>query len=259
MIKIPKIYIANVGVNAHHRSKYGLMSPLLKDGKFEFIPIKEYSKKEGINILKYKDLKCFNSDERLIKYFPKSKREELANYYVHNDPEFETFTYGDMIDSKNQRSSNLLKIKNGDFLFFIASLTKYREGYFLNGATKFYFIGYFKVDKLIIEEIDLLTFKDEIKKNAHYKWYMDSLVEIGEFLIIKGSEKSERFYYPFEVTKEFCDKCLRDRENNKFNWRFNQTENQIIGSYTRTVRDFIDKDNDPELWQNFWNYINNYV
>ena len=33
---------------------------------------------------------------------------------------------------------------------------------------------------------------------------------------------------------------------------YNQTENQIIGSYTRTVRDFISSEEDTDLWNSFW-------
>ena len=256
MIKVTKIYIANVGVNAHYKSKYGLISPIFENGTFEFIPIKEYSKISGELILKYRDLKCFNSDEELTKYFPKNKRDELADFYVHNDPEFETFTYGDMIDPKNPRSSNLQNIEKGDFLFFIASLTRYLEGYFLRDSATFYFIGYLEVDKLVIEEKDLLDNKNDISNNAHYKWYINNLTNIGEFLIVKGTDNSKRFEFPFKITREFCDLCLRDKAGKKFNWRPNQTENQIIGSYTRTVRAFINSKNEIDLWNNFWKAVN---
>lgn len=105
---------------------------------------------------------------------------------------------------------------------------------------------------LIIEEKDLLAYKKDISNNAHYRWYIDNLTEVGEFLIVKGSEKSKRFKYSFKITREFCDSCLRDKVGKKFNWRPNQTENQIIGSYTRTVRDFINSEKDTDLWNNFW-------
>ena len=97
MIGIPKIYIANVGVNAKYEDTYGIKSPIFEDGTFEFIPIKESSEISGKHILRYRDLKCFNSNDKLIKFFPDKKREELANHYVHNDPEFETSPYGDLI------------------------------------------------------------------------------------------------------------------------------------------------------------------
>ena len=244
-----------MGVNAQHKSKYGLISPIFENGTFEFIPIKEYSKISGDHILKYRDLTCFNSDDELVKYFPKNQREKLANLSVHYDPEFETFTYGDIIDPKNPRSSNLQNIEKGDFLFFIAILSKYREGNFLKGSAAFYFIGYLEVSTLIIEETDLLAYKNDISNNAHYRWYSDNLTEVSKFLIVKGSDNSKRFEYPFRITRKFCDSCLRDKLGNKFNWRPNQTENQIIGSYTRTVRDFINSKKDAELWNNFWGLI----
>lgn len=47
MIKITKIFIANVGVNTNYENKYGIKSPIFSNGTFEFIPIKESDKIKG--------------------------------------------------------------------------------------------------------------------------------------------------------------------------------------------------------------------
>lgn len=258
MIKITKIFIANVGVNTDYENKYGIKSPIFSNGTFEFIPIKESDKIKGEHFLKYQGLKCYNSDERLIKFFPKSKRQILADYYVHNDPEFDTFTYGDYIPKKKGRGINLTNVKRGDFLFFIVRLVQYREGYFLSGSGAFYFIGYLVIDKLIIEEKDILAHKELIHNNPHYKWYIDKQEDIGDYLIIKGPKESKRFKHAFRVTREFCDACFRDTYGNKFDWGKNQTENQRIGSYTRTPRAFIDNEKNSNLWNHFWQFLGNH-
>ncbi|GAH85242.1 unnamed protein product, partial [marine sediment metagenome] len=112
-----QIFIANVGVN----TSYGIMSPIFEDSSFEFIPIKEEKSIIGPNILTYEDLKCFNSNDKLIKYLPERRHDIISKQRVHNDPEFDTFTYGDVIDSSKPKSSNLSLIKKGDYLFFIAN------------------------------------------------------------------------------------------------------------------------------------------
>lgn len=66
---------------------------------------------------------------------------KIHNYRVHNDPELETYTYGDL--TTNIRSRNLLAIQKNDCLFFLAGLTPYRIGLFLKSEGNFFLIGYF--------------------------------------------------------------------------------------------------------------------
>lgn len=251
--RTPKIFIANVGVN----TSYGLKSPLFDDGSFEFIPIKEGKGIEGSHILTYDNLKCFNSEDKLIKYFPKNVQEKYKTYRVHNDPEFVSFTYGDVIDPSKPKSSKLSLIKKGDYLFFIANLTKYQNGEYIRYSREFYFIGFFEVeDAFSTEEEIKLNFK-MIENNSHYRRLLDNFSDFGEFRIIKGNEKnSRRFKYAFKVTKEFCDACLRKVDGEKFNWGKFPSITGCIGSTTRAIRPYINKAKQPFLWQTFWNWIN---
>ncbi|MBD3228399.1 MAG: hypothetical protein GF329_09440 [Candidatus Lokiarchaeota archaeon] len=260
MIKITKIFIANAFVNETYKSKYGLINPILENGKFELIPIKERSNISGKNILKYKEIMCYNSDESITKYFPERNRNELSKYYVHYDPEFETYTYGDILKKGNSRSSNLKGAENGDFLFFIANLYKYRENTYLYNSNRFYFVGYFKIERIIQKESGVENYSNQIKNNAHYRRYLDGFTEIGDFIIIKGDkDESKRFLYPFKITKDFCDTCLRDKNNYTFKWDKYHSETQCIGSYTRTIRAFLDKEKDETRWEKFWNEIKNHI
>ncbi|MEJ2249556.1 MAG: hypothetical protein P8Y97_07845 [Candidatus Lokiarchaeota archaeon] len=252
-----KIFIANVYVNEKYKSKYGIVNPLLDSNLFELVPIKERSDVKGEHILKYKDVKCFNSNASIIKYFPERNKEALAEYYVHYDPEFETFTYGDVLKKGNSRSSNLTRAKKGDYIFFLANLYKFYNSTYLPDTNDFYFIGYFQIDKILSDEKEIIKFSKEIRKNAHYRRYIDEFTEIGDFLIVKGTNKSKRFTYPFKITREFCDLCLRDKDNERYKWNNFKTELQCIGSYTRTIRAVINEENQPDLWNKFWNEINN--
>lgn len=240
-----KIYIANVGVNKSKNSR-GLMSPIFGNSTFEFIPIPLCYPSF------YRDLKCFNSDDSLTKYFPKGK-EYLADYRVHDDPEFETYTYGDL--PKNPRGSNLQNIQEGDFLFFIANLTRYENKKYFKKDFSFYFIGFFEIEKIIKNKIDIELNSERIKNNAHYKRYIEDNEKEINFFIIASSKNSRRFKKAFEVTKEFCDSCLRMKDGTKFNWDRHKTEIQCIGSSTRTARCHIGEKKDKERWNNFWNEI----
>ena len=251
------MYIANVGANEKHKSKYNFIGPILEDGTFEFIPINEKSHIKGDHILKYCDIKCYNSNDSITKFFSKDRIDELSKFTVHYDPEFETYTYGDGINKKNIRSINLCNIEKGDYLFFITNLYKFREGYYLDKSNGFYFIGYFEVEKIYKTEDDIKVNSHLIKNNAHYRQWLDGQVNIEEFLIIKGSQNSKRFKYPFKVDREFCDKYLRTSKGEKFDWKNLKTEIKAIGTYTRTIRAHLDKNN--ELWNSFWKEINEFL
>ncbi len=247
-----QIFIANVGVN----TSYGLMSPILEDGSFEFIPIKEGKTIIGPNILIYEDLKCFNSDDKLIKYLPNRRRDIISKYRVHKDPEFDTFTYGDVIDSSKPKSAKLSLIKKGDYLFFIANLSKYQNGKFFRNSGEFYFIGYLEVEDVYSTEKEIKANIEKVKENAHYKHLLDNHSNFGEFRIVKGNENSKRFKHPFKVTKKFCDDCLRLVSGNNFNWDKFPSVTGCIGSTTRTIRPYINKAKQPFFWKSFWNWIN---
>jgi hypothetical protein len=100
-----RIFIINVGVNTRHGA---LKSPLFEDGSFEFIPIPEDKECKYCELLpRYCELKPY-SNHNLLEIIPK----KYHNLRVHNDPEFDTFTYGDY-PIHFPRAANLKKIKKG--------------------------------------------------------------------------------------------------------------------------------------------------
>jgi len=247
-----KIYLANVGVNRSDE-KRGMMSPLFEDNTFEFIPIKENKEVKGKDIPKYKMLKSYNSNSSIADYLP----EKIHDYYAHNDPEFVTFTYGDM--TKNSRSRNLLQIEKDDYLFFLARLTPYSNGKYIKSKGNFYLIGYFQVEGLYKTEQELNENSEKIKENAHYKKYRLKYEEVGSLFIIKGEiKKSKRLKYPIRVDRVFCNNFLTDVYGRSFKWKNDSKfDNQVIGSYTRTIRPILDSEKDSKKFYEFLNYLEN--
>jgi len=247
-----KIYLANVGLNRSDE-KRRMISPLLSDGTFEFIPIKESSKHISTNILTYKQIKAFNSDKTLAEYLPT----KVQNYYAHNDPEFVNFTYGDL--TKKGKSSNLLNVKKNDYLFFLARLTPYINNEFKKTKGGFYIIGYLFVEGLYRTENEIKENINKIKYNAHYLRFINKTEKIGDFFIIKGNaSKSKRFIKPIEVNRQFCNKYFLDAQGNPISWNGKfKTDNQIIGSYTRTIRAILNSEKYPNKTMQFLNFIKN--
>lgn len=246
-----KIYIVNVGVNKSSEMRDGLMCPIFSDRKFEFIPIQEVW--ETSITKKYCDLKSFYSKNgNLSEFIPEHCWEE----YIHCDPNFEYHLYGDV---PTGRGSNLYNINVGDIILFIASLVQYNSG-FDRSKRNFYLIGEIEVEKiwkfpnkLNEEDIPLLSnhahIIREIGDNQNQK-QIDS-----EFIAIKGTDKSKRYYRAVPMTKEVCDDFLRDKNGDHFNW-FGHT-NQVIGSYTRTTRAFFNLNTQEQnrRWDAFKEYI----
>ncbi len=245
-----KVYLANVGVNRSDE-KRGMMSPLFQDNTFEFIPIKENKEIKGKDIPTYKMLKSYNSNSSLADYLP----EKIHSYYAHNDPEFATFTYGDMI--KNSRSRNLLQIEKDDYLFFLARLTPYRNDKYIKSEGNFYLIGYFQIEGLYKTKQELNENSEKIKENAHYKKYRLNFEKVESFFIIKGDiKRSKRFKYPVRVDRAFSNNFLTDVYGRAYKWKNDSKfDNQVIGSYTRTIRSVLDSEKNPEKFHGFYDFL----
>ena len=104
-----KLYVANVGVNKTHAGARGLRSPVFPDRTFEFVPIKEESRFSQVNgIPSYGELPSWTGRTgSLAEFLP----ERVRPYRAHADPEFETFTYGDIL---SVRAANLAGVEPGD-------------------------------------------------------------------------------------------------------------------------------------------------
>ncbi len=92
----------------------GMLGPIFADGSFEFVPInsgrdrlqRTYGNTQG------------RHGRRLIEYFPDGLKRKMKDSFLHFDPEFDTFTYGDPTLPKQV----LKKLRHGDLLVFYAGL-----------------------------------------------------------------------------------------------------------------------------------------
>jgi hypothetical protein len=166
---------------------------------------------------------------------------------AHNDPEFETFTYGDY-PTRIPRASNLRCIRKGDYLFFLTRMVEWKKGSF-SGAAGFYLVGFLEIEN-IAKEITARPARSmyqEIRNNAHMKRAEWDPIWYDRFWVFKGSKRSKRFRRAVPFTRDFADRVLLDREGNRLRWQTKRSELQSIGSYTRACRIVEDRERIDEF------------
>ena len=221
-----RIYMANVGANSNHK---GLFSPLFEDRRFEFVPIWEgdMALDESPQAVHYRDLRShYHPDQDLLAYVPKDRWGAAC----HNDPEFKTFTYGDV--GSNGRSAALTRMRTGDTLLFLARLESWAKGR-RTGQYGFYLIG-----GLIAEYAGWITpqslMRNNFANNAHF------LRGDYEFWGIAGNRQSRRFERAVPVNREISEQVFRKADGNPWTWNNGRSELTRISSYTRACRCVLD-------------------
>ena len=155
------IVVINVGSNKKYTVGRG---PIFSDGTFKFIPIPEsHDIKSGIEPNTYDDL-------GLSAFVPP----ECRNDYVHEDPEFVTYTYGHKERGWGDLKA-LKRLNKGDQLFFMATLN-YRDRTqpkypWINPDWGAYLVGFFKI-KFVLTQDDFtqssVNVRESFSRNAHY-------------------------------------------------------------------------------------------
>ncbi|EKF84808.1 hypothetical protein [Methanobacterium formicicum] len=128
-----KAMLLRVGID---KSSDGVLAPIFPDGSFEYIPLSEKDETSTENRT-YTDL-TGEKGKPLSDYLPT----RVADRKVHLDPEFKTFTYGDV----GRKADYLLKLNPGDILAFYAGFTPYMKSEYPEAL---YIIGYFTVGEII--------------------------------------------------------------------------------------------------------------
>lgn len=249
-----KVGIINVGVNASHN----IMSPIFDDCTFEFVPIPaQIEIEEDLVFPKYEELVSPNGRE-----FAEFMPQQFLEMRTHNDPEFVTFTYGDF-PTRSPRASNLMQLKPGDQLFFLARLVNWRNGGFTHQAG-FYLIGFLDIEHVFDENeltamVESRRFDDQfkkIKRNGHMlmaqkfpELWLDAHIGWKGSWVFLGSKNSRRFKYAIPFNRALADEIMFDALGNKWTWPENQTELQRIGSYTRSCRIIKDELRIDRLWK----------
>lgn len=90
---------------------------------------------------------------------------------------------------------------------------------------------------------------------------VNNFEEIGSFFIIKGDiKKSIRFKYPIKVDRDFCNEFSSNIEERTYDWKNDMKyDNQIIGSYTRTIRAILDSSETKEKFHSFLYLIKDFI
>lgn len=236
-----RICLINVGANSTHRK---LRSALFSDGNFEFIPIPDPCLNGSQMGVKYSQLQAFNGvtiSEIISK--------DYHNQCAHNDPEFETYTYGDY-PTYHARAANLKRLTKGDYIFFFARLVPWHQGRF-NGKAKFGIIGFIEIDKIyknITEKPPKQEFH-EIANNAHIiRAEVNSFFYDG-FWIFKGSPKSMRYNRAVSFNRQFITECgIKDAKGKEIAWDRFSSESATIGSYFRSSKLIEDKRQIDLFW-----------
>lgn len=222
----PRAFIINVGVNASHR---GLRSPLFEDGTFSFVPIPEGRDYQSFECLpRYRDI----IPERALACIPP----EFHDRRAHNDPEFETFTYGDH-PADSPKAAVLKRIVEGDHLYFLARLVRWHEADQKWGEAGFYIVGF-----LVIEEVvwDVRTGTPRyglrtLEGNAHVRRLDTPEGEPGT-AVFRGSSESRLLSTPLPFDRTLADQVMRAANGEPWRWDTDRSELQSIGSYTRSCR-----------------------
>lgn len=138
----------------------GILAPIFEDGTFEYIPIPEEDPDSA-------ETRTYNNTfGRYGNQFSHYVPNKIKNKKMHFDPEFETFTYGDI----KSKGKFLRKLDKNDLLVFYAGLTPYENDEYPDGL---YIIGYFQVKEVVdfnqlSEEVTLKYF-NLFSNNAHIK------------------------------------------------------------------------------------------
>lgn len=248
-----KLFVVNVGVNTADESKWGLRSPIFSDDTFELVPILERTHLHGRDgILNYADLPSVTGRAKnLGDFIPDRVRTQSA----HNDPEFATFTYGDIMSA---RAASLARAEPGDQLWFLARLWD-RVGNHWTGTSDFFFIGVFQVTHNVVipagtTPSQLSTeLRERISQNANYRQVAAGDVSRAVRIVVGSTTSSSRFHMALRVTPKVAGHIYAgERGSDGFyrrdgivlrNKNGNPRTFERLGSITRSVQPFLDSRN----------------
>jgi hypothetical protein len=155
----------------------GFLSPLFKDGSFEYLPLSEKIS-DSFEQRTFHDL--MGHKGKPLSYFLPTK---ISLRKVHHDPEFITYTYAD----EGRKGQYLRKLIKNDYLVFYAGLHPYKW----LGKDKLYIIGYLVVSKIIefrgLSPKEIKDLRQQYTHNSHLK--RSNLEEV--VLVTGNTEKSK--------------------------------------------------------------------
>lgn len=239
--EVPKgnIFIKNVGANTSHPKEN--QSLLFGNNTFEFFPILE--RRGYPDVTTIGELKQFNNSGEVLTKLPRYSTLHTSDR-VHNDPEFDNFTYG-----SGKPDVGLDSLYINDFLFFIARLVPENIV-----DAKFALIGFLEIDYVLSQIDDPMLNDPSFSNNEHIKRYHAYFTK--GFTVYRGSKNSRRFEKAVIVDRKFVEEAyILDAYKNPWNWGKHKTDLAAIGSYTRRARLHIEPKFEPERAQRFWKKV----
>jgi hypothetical protein len=175
-----QVVLLRVGIDT---GSGGIHGPLFKNREFEFIPIRDKRNRFGVNTETYGNTKGKIHRRPLADYFPERRRESVRTMWLHRDPEFETYTYGDPARPK----AGLKKLRKGDLLVFYSGL----EGWDFHCRPSLYIVGYFEVKEAIQASAHSWNeLRKEFGANFHVRHRAVFEHQKDRLVLVKGSRNS---------------------------------------------------------------------
>lgn len=185
--------------------------------------------------------------EYKIKYAKFEDGKVAPDGFLHRDPEFNSFTYGDYPDTGAK--ANLGRLNPSDFIFFNCTFLEKDSG----EKTR-YIVGYFKLAEILtIEEVlrRSLGDKEPYCNNEHVKKAVDLIWEEAGSIFIGDPKQSRQLKVPLRLDKDLVQKLeLRDRTGKPISSQFGRKRNkrgklmseiEIINVYTRNPKILDDR------------------
>jgi Nucleotide modification associated domain 3 len=189
-----KALLLRVGIDKGSGGTYG---PIFNDGSFEFVPIPETYR--SCTAATYGE-RIGRTGKPLSTYVPPA----LRHVPMHDDPEFETRTYGD----PSAKRRYLLQLAEGDLLVFYAGLKPFDHDN-AEYPEALYFVGYFTIDQVIdfnwLSASERSANRQRYPYNAHIKrgYAFENLV------IVVGGNDSRLLNRAVLISEKKPDKSAR--------------------------------------------------
>jgi hypothetical protein len=173
-----KAVLLRVGIDS---GAGGIQGPLFADGSFEFVPIPH----NGLGEERTYGNTRGRHGRFLVEYFPTSQHAGMADRPIHLDPEFDTWTYGDLLKTPKAK---LRDLDEDDMLIFYSGLQAWpsRDS---DEPDALYLIGYLEVE-LAGTANTLKDRKVNIQRvfanNAHVRNQHLYQEEMSKLVLVKG-------------------------------------------------------------------------
>jgi len=190
-----RVVLLRVGID---KGLGGIYGPLFHDDSFEFICIPDT---EGVDERTYGTI-VGKWGKPLIEYFPPCRQKKMRDQPVHVDPEFETFTYGDLPPLK----SKLADLKQGDLLVFYCGLQR------CNCRTEggLFLAGYFEVQEAVKAKDREKDYLERVfGMNFHVRNKSILEKQRSKLILVKGTENSRLFKKAVRISEVGRDKRKR--------------------------------------------------